>query len=193
MTATQKSNKKAAANSQLSMVKSDAVLVQPESQTTSGGQKARTEALQARMAAHPFLSGLSTEHLSVLALYAMETEFAKGDVVFREGDIANRFYLLDQGKVVLKLRVKGRPPLVLQTVEAGGVLGWSWLFPPFAWHSDAEAIEPVKAIFFYGTRLREHCEEDPRFGHELMQRVAELAVARVNLLQKTVVELSLRD
>jgi len=193
MTATQKGNKKAADNSSLTTAKSDAVVVQTESPATPGGLKARTQAMQARMAAHPFLSGLSTQHFSVLALYAMETEFSKGDVVFREGDIANRFYLLDQGRVVLKLQVKGRPPLVLQTVEAGGVLGWSWLFPPFAWHSDAEAIEPVKAIFFYGTRLREHCEEDPRFGHELMQRVAELAVARVNLLQKTVVELSLRD
>src|SRR6266850_4480701 len=66
----------------------------------------------------------------------------------------------------------------------------AWLFPPYSWHSDARSIELVKAIFFYGTRLREHCEEDPRFGHELMQRVAEVAIARLNLLQKRVVELS---
>jgi len=161
-----------------------------EFQISATEPQTKLQALQARIAAHPFLNALRPEHLATLALYAMETEFAAGQTIFREGDIANRFYLVDQGKVLLELRVNQHAPVVLQTVGPGEVLGWSWLFPPYAWHSDARAIEPVKALFFYGTRLREHCEEDPRFGHELMQRVAEVAIARLNLLQKRVVELS---
>jgi len=51
----------------------------------------------------------------------------------------------------------------------------------------------VKAIFFYGTRLREHCEEEPDFGYELLRRVAELSTQRLNALQKHLVELRCSD
>src|SRR4051794_6611061 len=89
-----------------------------ESQTSNVVPAARLR-LQGRMAAHPFLKGLRDEHLATLAVYAMETEFSKGDTLFREGDIANRFYLLDEGTVSLQLRVHLHPPVVLQTVAAG--------------------------------------------------------------------------
>jgi len=36
-----------------------------------------------------------------------------------------------------------------------------------------------KAIFFYGTRLREQCEQDPAFGYELMKRTAEVVIKRL--------------
>jgi len=74
--------------------------------------------------------------------------------------------------------------LDIQTVGPGDVLGWSWLFWPYTWRFDARALEPVKAIFFYGTRLREHCEEDPLFGYELMKRVAQVAIERLQIVRQ---------
>jgi len=61
------------------------------------------------------------------------------------------------------------------------VLGWSWLFPPYNWHFSARAVEPTTAIFFYGTRLREECEDDPAFGFELMKRVAAIVIQRLQV------------
>ena len=70
-----------------------------------------------------------------------------GELIFREGDPANSFYLIQQGKVVLESQAGGgRIPV--QTVETGEVLGWSWLFPPYYWHFDACAVESTEAIFF---------------------------------------------
>ena len=51
-------------------------------------------------------------------------------------------------------------------------LGWSWLFPPYAWHFTARALEETDAIFFYGTILREYCEKDHSLGFELFKRMS---------------------
>ena len=48
---------------------------------------------------------------------------------------------------------------LIETIGAGDLLGWSWMFPPYVWHFTARAIEPTTAIFFYGSILREYCEK----------------------------------
>ncbi|MEW6155870.1 MAG: cyclic nucleotide-binding domain-containing protein [Verrucomicrobiota bacterium] len=133
---------------------------------------------------HPFFRGLSSEYVRVLADAAMLTEFAKDQSVFEEGDPANRFYLILEGKVALESQTEGLDPVQLQTIGAGEVLGWSWLFPPYYWHFDARAIEPTRAIFFYGTRLREKAEEDPEFGYELMKRTAYVVIQRLRMARQ---------
>jgi len=108
----------------------------------------------------------------------MESHFEAGDLIFSEGDPANRIYLLKNGKVVLECDSESEPT-VIQTLGPGDVLGWSWLFPPFYWHFDARAEQPTDAIFFYGTRLRELCEADHDLGYELMKRTAKVAIKRL--------------
>jgi CRP-like cAMP-binding protein len=110
--------------------------------------------LEAQVAAHPFLIGISTRHIRLLADCAMRSHFEVGHVIFREGESANRFYLIEHGKVVLESSTLGEP-VKIEEIGDGDLLGWSWLFPPYAWHFTARSIEPTSAIFFYGTVLRE--------------------------------------
>lgn len=128
---------------------------------------------------HPFLSGMCEEYLRVLSEFAMQTHFPAGTVIFREGEIANRFYLIQRGKVSLESRSNGGTPVPIQILGPGEVLGWSWLFPPYFWHFDAWATEDTDAIFFYATELREECEADKTFGYEIMKRVSELVIRRL--------------
>ena len=37
------------------------------------------------------------------------------------------------------MHVPGRGDVVIETLGAGAVLGWSWLFPPYRWHFGAVA------------------------------------------------------
>src|SRR6185369_2369959 len=135
------------------------------------GGSAAIKPLASLIADLPFLNGLSSKHLQTLADNAMQSHFDTGEWIFREGDPANRFYLIQQGQVALESSPKDRPAVRIQTIGAGDLLGWSWLFPPYYWHFDARALEPSSAIFFYGTRLREECERDHDFGYEIMKRM----------------------
>lgn len=148
------------------------------------------ETIETSIGRHPFLKGLSTEHLKILAECAMPAHFAEGETIFREGDPANRFYLIEAGRVELQSRKQDHPPVHIQTIGAGDVLGWSWLFPPYYWNFEARAVEPTTAIFFYGTRLREKCDSDRCFGYELMKRMSAVMLHRLQATRKQLLEVS---
>ena len=133
---------------------------------------------------HPFFQGMTELHLKALADCAMPTEFTKDQVIFREKDLANRFYLIEKGKVALEFRNEAGKLVFVETVGAGDALGWSWLFPPYMWHFTARALEKTTAVFFYGTRLREACEEDHDFGYELIKRMAQVAIRRLETTRR---------
>ncbi|MGZ8921002.1 MAG: Crp/Fnr family transcriptional regulator [Limisphaerales bacterium] len=131
------------------------------------------------VAAHPFLAGMKPGHLRVLAENAMLVQYETGETVFRRGEPANRFYLIESGKVSLELFRENQATVAIQTIGPGEVLGWSWLFEPYYWQFDARAIDPTTAIFFYATRLREQCEQDHDLGYELMKRMAAVVINRL--------------
>jgi len=156
----------------------------------SDSERAR-RSLTAEELKHPFLEGFSPAHLRVLADCAMRVEFAEGEVIFREGDPANRFFCILEGQVEIRAAGGAAGPVVVHVVGAGEVLGWSWMCFPYVWAFEAVARARTKAIFFYATRLREDCEEDPGLGYAVMKRVAEvmmkrLQAARVSLLKQRV-------
>ncbi|HEX3627010.1 MAG TPA: cyclic nucleotide-binding domain-containing protein [Verrucomicrobiae bacterium] len=141
------------------------------------------------LAREPFLTGLSEPMLEILAKEAMPAEFKAGEEIFNEGGLANRFYLICSGKVELQAATNSEhQPVIVETIGADSVLGWSWLFPPYTWHFDACAITPVKAIFFYGTRLREECETNHELGHELMKRVSAVVIERLQAARHHLIE-----
>jgi len=138
----------------------------------------RTE-LEAAVAAHPFLLGINEHHVRLLADCAIRTHYEAGQTIFREGETANRFYLIEQGEVVLEAAGAGDREIIIETVGNGDLLGWSWLFPPYVWHFSARATKPTTALFFYGTVLREYCEKDHSLGFELFKRMSQVMTRRL--------------
>jgi CRP/FNR family cyclic AMP-dependent transcriptional regulator len=143
------------------------------------GARAGRDQLRHRLEAHPFFNGMNPEHVAILAEFATATEFVAGQLIFHEGDPANCFYLILEGSVALEANLPPGGMQVIDHVGSGEVLGWSWLFPPYRWHFAARSLTPTKAIFFYGTWLRERCDQDPRLGLELMKRVTAVIVRRL--------------
>jgi CRP/FNR family transcriptional regulator, cyclic AMP receptor protein len=109
-------------------------------------------------------------------------------VIFRAGETANRFYLIESGKIALESAIGDESPVIIDVVGPGGLLGWSWLFPPYIWHFDARATEPATAIFFYGTILREYCDKDPALGLELFKRMSEVMMRRLQHARTHLIE-----
>ena len=140
--------------------------------------------MEARIYQHPFLEGMSPHQHRILTDCAMATHFNAGEVIFREGDPANRFYLIEGGSVALESHQKDKGLMPIQTIGSGDVLGWSWLFPPYFWHFNARALEPTDAIFFYATPLREECESDHELGYELMKRMAGVMLSRLQATRR---------
>ena len=142
--------------------------------------------LEKEVAAHPFLIGMDDRHVRLLADCAMRSHFHAGGVIFREGEAANRFYLIERGKIALESSTLGEP-VRIEEIGDGDLLGWSWLFPPYAWHFTARALEETTAIFFYGTILREYCEKDHSLGFELFKRMSVVMLRRLQAARQKLI------
>ena len=139
--------------------------------------------LAAQISSHRIFRGLAPQYLELLAEVAMLKEFNADELLFREGDPANRFYLILDGEVAIETR-DGCEGITLETIGADDVLGWSWLFPPYYWRFDARATKPVQAVFFYGTWLRESCERDHDFGYEMLTRFVPVIIQRLQATRR---------
>jgi len=153
-------------------------------------QTADVETANAQLAAHPFLSGMSPHHLEVLATAASPKQFPKGETIFRAGEKADGFYLIESGAVAIEGSVFEHGAISTDCVHAGEPLGWSWLFPPYLWHYDARAIEPTTTLFFNGEVLHQLCKDDLTLGHELFKRMSQVMVRRLQKSRSKIIELS---
>lgn len=137
------------------------------------------ETLEPLLVEHPFFEDLDAEHLRLIVGCAANVRFPAGAFLFRAGDEANQFFLLRAGSVALEIAVPGKPPLVIQTLGEGEILGWSWLIPPYHWMYDARAVASVRAIALDGKCLRTKCESDHDLGYELLKRFAHIMERRL--------------
>jgi CRP/FNR family cyclic AMP-dependent transcriptional regulator len=146
--------------------------------------KRNVEPVESLIRKHPFLKDLSPHQYRLLADSAMRTQFRAGDVIFQQGDPANRFYLIQHGKVAVEAWLKDRGTITIETLVGGDVLGWSWLFPPYYWQFGACALEDTDAVFIYGTPLREECESDHELGYELIKRASAVMLERLQATRR---------
>ena len=140
--------------------------------------------LKPQITDHPYFRGMKANHLALLSERAREVRFKAGEIIFHEGEPANQFYLVESGKVALVAHEPSATDLPIQVVNPGEVLGWSWLFPPFVWHLQARAVEPTRLIALDGAHLLITAERDPEFGYDLMKRVAQVVIHRLQATRK---------
>jgi CRP-like cAMP-binding protein len=127
----------------------------------------------------PLFQGLTPAQLELIAGCGSNVRFREGELLFREGGEADTFYVVRHGSIALETFVPARGAVTIETLEAGEVVGWSWLFPPYRWHFDVRALSLVRATSFDGACLRGKCEADPRLGYDLMSRFAQVMIERL--------------
>lgn len=135
------------------------------------------------------LAALSPEHRERLMSLAHEVRHPQSVRLFEEDGVADRFWITRTGTVALDLHVPGRGPAVVETVGAGGLVGWSWLCPPHRWHLGAETRSAVTAWEFAAAEVRELCAAEPSFGLALVTLVAETIGHRLRATRTRLLDL----
>ncbi|MGW5382500.1 Crp/Fnr family transcriptional regulator [Nocardia sp. NPDC003963] len=141
------------------------------------------------LASFASLAGLDTETLRVLAGAGREVSFPAGHRVIQEGQQAGRCWLIRSGRIRLDARIGGHTDIVLQTLDAGDLLGWSWLVPPYRWHFGALTTEPVRAVEFDAATLIALSESNPQFGRALLLVLFETVLGRLQATRARLVDL----
>lgn len=145
--------------------------------------------IEALLTEHPFFKDMTTPHRTLIAGCGKNVGFNTGELLARTGEPANAFFAIRHGRMSIELHSPERGPLILQTLEAGDIVGWSWLFPPYHWKFDVRAVEQVRAISFDGACLRGKCERDPAMGYDFMKRFAQVFMERLEATRLQLLDL----
>jgi len=134
-----------------------------------------------------FGAGLSPEAVTRLAAIAEVRDLGPGELVIREGQVAESLGIVLAGRVALRMLVPERGMVTILTVEPGDVVGWSAVVPPYRGTDDAVAIEPVRLLQFPGDALRLLLRADNALAASLYPRLLQavsrrLAATRMQLL-----------
>ena len=136
---------------------------------------------------HRFFTRLDPDMRRRLAQCAEHVEFPADHQILTEGQPANSMYAILKGRVAVGVRTPHRGLQVIDTLQRGDILGWSWLFEPYLWTFDAITVKPVRAIEVHVDCIRPYLDEDPLAANQLLREVAavmaeRLASARLRLI-----------
>lgn len=108
--------------------------------------------------------------LHEITQFASEESVQAEEVLFREGDIAEYLYILEDGQVVIT--VPGKKAITFPVDSAGSVFGWSALVEPRRYTASAECTMDSKVIKIDGERLLNLFERYPHEGLLILRRLA---------------------
>ncbi|MFA5008261.1 MAG: cyclic nucleotide-binding domain-containing protein [Candidatus Omnitrophota bacterium] len=138
---------------------------------------------------HPFFKGLKAEYLDFIVGCASNVHFKEGEILLREGEAADKFFLIREGQVALEINIPQHESIIVQTVHGDDILGWSWLIPPHFYRFTCRAITSTRAIALDGKCLRNKCEENHDLGYELLKRLAGVFTQRLEVTRKQLINI----
>ncbi|MGV1037205.1 MAG: cyclic nucleotide-binding domain-containing protein [Candidatus Nanopelagicales bacterium] len=141
------------------------------------------------LAGHRFFAPLPQEFRGRLAGCSRLIEFEEGEHLVSAGSAANSFFAIRSGRVAIGIQTPNRGLAVIETLHAGDIVGWSWLFPPFRWHFDAVAVRPVRAVELNAQCIRSYLDENPQAGFELVCGLASVMEERLESARMRLIDL----
>ena len=124
--------------------------------------------------------GMDTDFVKEAMAATTKENLEEGQVVFREGDPAESFYILVKGRIKLTLGEKSREVYV--AYQPGEIIGWSSLIGRETLSATARCLEPSILSKVDRKRFLDILGEHPTEGATLFQRVATMLGNRlVNL------------
>lgn len=131
------------------------------------------------LAESSFFDGMNEKHLEMISRCGDLVHFNDGDFLLKEGDEARSFFLIRKGGVAIESHSPSGGALTIAKVGTDGIVGFSWLFPPYRNAFDARAITHVDAVRLNGVCLRGKAEEDHELGYQFMKRFAAIMIQRM--------------
>ena len=106
--------------------------------------------------------------------------FDKDEVLFKEGEPAERFYMLRSGNVLLEQRISDKVTACVGSVKPGFSFGWSAMVDNGIYTTEAVCIEPSEIYSFKREKINKLFEQDPEMGFRLYQRLLEIIKKRLD-------------
>jgi len=126
------------------------------------------------------LGYLDDPMLDKLLPFVDQMMYHQNDVIFKEGNIADRFYMLKRGKVLLEKRLSEKMTASVDAVKAGFSFGWSAMLDDGAYTSDAVCAETCEILSIRRDKILNLMKEDHSLGYIFTQRLLRIIKKRLD-------------
>ena len=132
---------------------------------------------------------LSDSQIDKIVGLCHEESYEAGACIFCEGDSAHNLYVVEEGKIALKMEIRigrrTRRQATIDVITEGQVFGWSALSEMPAFTMSAIATENTKLLVLSGDLLRHLCDEDADLCHKVMNELVTLVSGRLSHAKQT--------
>jgi CRP-like cAMP-binding protein len=137
---------------------------------------------------HDFTHGLTDQQINKLAALCTEVTFQDDDLILKNGQRSEFFYLILTGSACVELKA-ARFTVCLQALGPGHAFGWSALLDHQDTLFQVRAREPMTTLCLHGVDLAQLCRTDSELGAELLTRTLSVVAGRVKATEEKFAEM----
>ncbi|MFC2004871.1 ATP-binding protein [Chloroflexota bacterium] len=131
---------------------------------------------------------LTDEELDRVAELCSEEVYEAGATILREGEVGNKLYIVEEGRVVLEMTIRlgtgsGRQGAI-DVITKGQGFGW-WGGRSYIHTMSAKCVEKTKVIVVDAGRLWHLLEEDHHTGYKVMKKLVGVVSSRLGHTRDT--------
>ena len=117
------------------------------------------------------MSHLKEDMLDRITAITDVLTFDDKETIFRQGNIADRFYMVKRGKVLLEQQMTEKITVSVGAIKSGFSFGWSTMIEEGYYTNNAVCAEPCEIFSIAGKKIRSLCQDNPHFGFLFTQRI----------------------
>ena len=136
-----------------------------------------------------FFAGMDHGFVGNIMTNGEKMSYQTGDILFREGDQTQYFYILIKGHVKLRIGKDGHTVFIIN--HAGECFGWSSLINRSRYSASAVCAAPTTLMQLEKTRMRATLKNNPANGLIFMERLAGMIGERLLLSYRTLGSLAM--
>lgn len=127
---------------------------------------------------------LDEEELEKILPLCTEEEHPAGTELYREGNFADKLYIVRKGKTALDLKnnmVPYGPPnrMIVDMISPGDTMGWSAVVQPHIYTLSCRCVEDCSLISISGLGLMDLISRECHIGLKVMTAIAKIIATRL--------------
>jgi signal transduction histidine kinase len=141
------------------------------------------EIFASRLGQSKIFADLCQADLMAIAAFCYEETFEDDAAILKEGDPADKLFIVQRGKIALEKMVQlGRHSTprnaTIQYLVSGMAAGFSALARPHVYSTSGICVEPTRVITVDGPALRDYLASNPAAGYKVMSTLTTLISGR---------------
>ena len=124
---------------------------------------------------------LSDPMLENLARITDVLTFDKDEIIFRQHEPAERYYMMRSGSIILEHQITEQVTVCIGAIKPGFSFGWSAMIEDGTYTADAVCVEPSEALSFKRSKINALFSQDPEMGLRFYRRLLVIIKKRLDI------------